>query len=367
MISILVDPSFSRSVWCVSMLDGLISQLKLKRLQFREIADISQVDDACRYLFLVATDDAWVRSALEACKKLDVYPILLSNESYHAFSCEYSTVCSDVFSFMRQAVESLHTMDRYRIALYGVNPWSISDRGRMDAYLQAIGNKDPQLFYNKGSLENCYQEFIRTSRGLEKDFDAIICANSLAAISLVRRLLVEDPERLNRLLILGYQEVRLAELYSDHFHAIKLHFEEYGKAAVMILDSLRRNPKISHMIVAIKWEEDVLDQLRGKALEPVPRSRVVSLREPEDVFYEDEEINEMMLLEKLLYESEDVDKTILRCLMRGNSYEQIAGECYLTVSTVKYRVKKMLSRCHLGSRKELLTLLHRYIPQGKTF
>ena len=365
MIAILVDPSFSRSVWCVSMLDGLVSQLKQKRLPFREIDDISQVDQDCKYIFLVATDDAWVRSALEACKKLGVSPILLSNESHHTYSSEYSTVCSDVFSFMRQAVESLHILGKHNIALYGVNPWSISDRGRTDAYQQAVGPEGSRIFYNKGSLENCYQDFLRDEGA--GDLDAIICANSLTAISLVRRLMVDDPQRLERLLILGYQEVRLAQLYSDHFHAVKLHFEEYGKAAVMILDSLRRNPKISHIVVAIKWEEDVLDQIRGKNAQPLPQPRDLSLQAPEDAFYEDPEIREMMLLEKLLYESEDVDKSILRCLMRGDSYEQIASQCYLTVSTVKYRVKKMLVRCRMESRKELLTLLHRYIPKGRTF
>jgi len=75
----------------------------------------------------------------------------------------------------------------------------------------------------------------------------------------------------------------------------------------------------------------------------------------------------MMLLEKLLYESEDLDKQIVRHLLEGDSYEQIAEKSYLTVSTVKYRVKKMVSHCRLNNRSQLLELLRRYIPEGSTF
>ena len=185
---------------------------------------------------------------------------------------------------------------------------------------------------------------------------------------MIRRLMVEDPKRLEKLLIFGYQEVRLSALYSQYFHTIQLNFEEYGKAAVMILDNLKKNGNISHMIIAIKWDNSVVDSLRGKRKkhrEGIEPDR--SLPSPKDVFYEDDEINEMMLLEKLLYESEDLDKQIVQHLLAGDSYEHIAEESYLTVSTVKYRVKKMVSHCRLKNRTQLLELLRRYIPEGSSF
>ena len=136
----------------------------------------------------------------------------------------------------------------------------------------------------------------------------------------------------------------------------------------MILDNLKKNGNISHMIIAIKWDNTVVDNLRGKRKkfkEGIELDR--SLPNPGDVFYEDNEINEMMLLEKLLYESEDLDKQIVRYLLEGDSYEQIAEKSFLTVSTVKYRVKKMVSHCRLNNRSQLLELLRRYIPEGSAF
>lgn len=368
MVSVMVDPSFSKSIWCISMYDGLVSQLKLKRLTFQVVDSLEQLDPGSRFLFLIGADNTWVHSALEKANELGVYPILLCNEAYHTSSLDYSTVCSDVIGSMLHAVESLRQMNRHRIALYGINPQSIADQGRLEAYLAAVDKDHSHIFYNNGSLEKCYQEFMDFSAGMDSDFDAIICANSLTAISMIRRLLVDDPNRLEKLLIFGYQEVRLSALYDRYFHTIQLNFDEYGKAAVMILDNLKKNGNISHMIIAIKWDNTVVDNLRGKRKkfkEGIELDR--SLPNPGDVFYEDNEINEMMLLEKLLYESEDLDKQIVRYLLEGDSYEQIAEKSFLTVSTVKYRVKKMVSHCRLNNRSQLLELLRRYIPEGSAF
>ena len=89
MVSIMIDPSFSNSIWCTSMLAGLVAQLKAKRIPFRQIEDFSQLPENCRYIFLVGSDDTWVRSVLKVCNSLGVYPIFLGNEAYHFSEFDY--------------------------------------------------------------------------------------------------------------------------------------------------------------------------------------------------------------------------------------------------------------------------------------
>ena len=87
---------------------------------------------------------------------------------------------------MRRLVELLRGRGHGRIALYGVNPQSVSDESRMDSYLAALGGEDGRrhVFFNSGSLENCFEQFMARAQ----QYDAVICANDFAAISLVRRL-----------------------------------------------------------------------------------------------------------------------------------------------------------------------------------
>ena len=117
MVLILVEPSYSRSVWCLNLLDGLTSEFKQKRVPFRQIASLDEADADDRYIYLIGSDNAWVRAALTACNRLGVYPILLCNQAYHTFDADYSTVCSDVINSMRRLVELL------RVHNYGA-AWS---------------------------------------------------------------------------------------------------------------------------------------------------------------------------------------------------------------------------------------------------
>ena len=79
---------------------------------------------------------------------------------------------------MRRLVELLRGRGHGRIALYGVNPQSVSDESRMDSYLAALGGEDGRrhVFFNSGSLENCFEQFMARAQ----QYDAVICANDFA-------------------------------------------------------------------------------------------------------------------------------------------------------------------------------------------
>lgn len=358
MVSILVDPSYSFSIWCTSMLQGLILCLKQKRLSFCRIDAPEQAPPDCRCVFVVGADDLWVRAALTEVNRMGMTPILLCNQAYHTFDCNYSTVCSDVPGSMRYLMRWLRENGWTRPMLYGINPLSISDQSRLDSFI-ASGGDPLGVFYNSGSMRNCYENL--TASG--SDFDAAICANCFVAISLVRRLRRDDPERLKRMKIIGYQEIHLTELFARDICTLRLNSLEYGKAAVMLMEDLQKDPYLSHIVMAVNWD---LSELEGE--NPKPKAADPRAAKPlptrRDVFYEDPELNEMMVLENLLYGSEEADREIVRGLLAGASYERIAEEGYMTVSTVKYRVKRMVGLCRLENRRQLLDLMKKYVPNG---
>ena len=363
MICILVDPSYSQSVWCTSVLSGLIGQLKQKRLPYKEAGSLKEIAGDCKYVFLVGSDDAWVNAALVGCNQLGIYPILLCSQSSHHFHCTYSSVCSDVASSTRQVIEQLRKLGCGRIALYGVNPQSVADISRMECYQSLMDMGSQAVFYNMGSMKQCYERFIQYG----DRFDAVLCANCFLAISLVRRLRRDDPQRLKRMRIIGYQEVRLTELYKEDIYRLHLNFQEYGKAAVMAMECLEKNPYLTHVVMAVNWDlSDLTAQLPPEA-QKRPAAEPIALPSALDAFYQDPELNEMMVLEKLLYGSEETDRGIIRCMLQNDSNEKIAEKCYLTLSTVKYRIRKMLTLCSLTSRSQLVALLRRYVPEGGDF
>lgn len=359
MILIMVEPSYSNSIWCQNLVDGLVAELKLKRIAFRFISSVDELDDKCHFIYVIGSVSGWVRGVLESCDRAGIYPILLSNQTFHRFPIRYSAVCSDTANSIKHLVSTLRSMGRLRIALYGVNPNSIPDESRKTCFLAAQnGHGLEDIFVNDGSLEQCYLDF----RNRSSDYDAVICANDFAAISLVRNLSRDDPEELERLSVIGCAETRLTEFYGKHILSIRVNFREYGRAAVTLLDTLRRNPYLSNIVMAIRWDFSPLNTLQA----PVPHqppSQLPQIPEVGDTFYADQELRDMLRLEQLLNECDNVDKAMIRYLVAGESYEVIADRCFVTVSTVKYRIRKMLSISQSSNRAALVALVREYMSE----
>ena len=83
-------------------------------------------------------------------------------------------------------------------------------------------------------------------------------------------------------------------------------------------------------------------------------------------FYQDRELENMMRLERLLNENDQLDRHIITCLLTGDTYERISEKCFVTVSTVKYRIKKMIAASGVAGRSELVQRLREYLPTGQT-
>lgn len=355
MILIFVEDSYARSIWCQNMVDGLVAELKFKRMAFRFITSLEELEPAGAFVYVIGSSGTWVRTVLETVSRKGLYPILLCNQAFRELDMPYSTVCSDIRGSMRHLVDLLGSR---RIALYGVNPRSVSDESRRKGFCAATGLTDSEHIYiNDGSLENCFQSF----QSKAEYYDAVICANDFAAISLVRNLLRESPAQLERLLIIGCAEIRLTEFYSRYVLSIRVNFPEFGRAAVMLMENLKRNAYLSDMVMTIRWDFSPLSCL--EKLNTAPKEAPLPvIPESRDVFYQDGELNRMLCMERLLNECDTLDREMLKGLLRGEAYEMMAERCFVTVSTVKYRIKKMISISQTANRSELIGLLLEFLP-----
>lgn len=365
MILIMVEEGYEDSIWCLNLLEGLSSRLRHKRIPFRQIRGLEEVQRADRYLYLIGSNNLWLEEAVRASNAAGVYPILLCNQADHAFDADYSTVCLDVVNSMRRLVELLERQGHRRIALYGVNPQSVSDEGREKGYLTARRhNADTRgkndIFFNTGSLENCFEVFFRR----RAEYDAVICVNEFAAVSLARRMRQRDPERLGKVPIISCADGWLSQFYQDCILSVRGNFDARAKAAVDLVENLKKNPELSHVIMTVRWDFSMLEGTKQRR-EPEPqRMPVRQLPRIQDAFYEDPELGEMMLVERLLRESGKTDRRLLWRLLNGDSYAQISESCFLTESAIKYRIRKMVELCRVSGRAQLTALLKKYLPQG---
>lgn len=351
MICILTEPAYSGSIWCKELFKSLTDRLRQKRIPFCEVYD--RLDSENDGVFIIASDYNWIKSTVAQLNSADIKPILLCNQSEPLYGCEYSCVCSDINGSMKYLLNELKSSGKKEVALYGVNTSSFSDISRVDslfAFKDESFNK-MRIFTNEGSFENCFNSFLNAY----KSFDAVICSNDFAAVSLVRNLKKRAPKALENLKILSCAQTQISEYYKKYITSLNMNFEQYGKAAVFIYEKLKAHPYMSGITITVKWNGNY---------EKPSTNKTVALKGDKNGygFYDDIEMQDMLRVEKVLNSCNDTDRLIFSSLINDVTLEEIASRCFLTEGGVKYRIKRILSECGLSDKSELLELLKEYLP-----
>lgn len=350
MVAILRDTPYSQSLWGQKLYQSLVERLRQKRIPFCDITDTCPAD--CDGVFVIATDPDWTRQVIRQLNAVGRRPILLCNQTEPISGCVYSAVCSDINTSMKNVLDTLKAQKKTRVALYGVNFRSLSDISRVNTLFawREDAFDAMEIFENEGSLAQCFDAFYPRVAA----FDAVVCANDFAALSLVKRLEEVNPAALDTLTVISCAETNIAAPYRKYITTLHIHFELYGKAAVYIYESLGKRAYLTGMTVNVAW--DLGDGTAEKAVSET----VLASPAAQDVFYADPELNAMMIAEKVLGLADDTDRVILQNLLCGKSYAEAAEVCFLAESSVKYRVKRLIAGSGAADKTALIQALQQY-------
>ena len=355
-VAILADKVYTKTSWGRRILSSLTNQLKAKRIPYCEIHDMCPAN--CETVFVITSNFEWTRRVVSQLNQSGRVPILLCNQYENLPGCIYNSVSSDVNASMRHLLEILNRDGKRRLAAFGMNPASIADISRVNSLIswkaEIMGEEDSiQIFFNERSLSACLDQFeCRAS-----EFDAVICPNDFNAIALVRRLKEKEPKTLERLTIISCAENKLSDYYRKYITTLNVNYEQYGKAAVYIYETLRKNPYLSGMTLQVAWSIDEDSGNRGLTDTPLSVARMGGL------ISQNQELMEMQIADRVINTADNIDNAILEGLAQELPLETIAEQCYLAESTVKYRIKRMLSISDVDSREDMAKALARYTKE----
>ena len=93
--------------------------------------------------------------------------------------------------------------------------------------------------------------------------------------------------------------------------------------------------------------------VKTEALKPEPSGG-------RDFFFTEPPVDEFFRVEAVLAGCDDLDLSILRGLAAGARYEELAETLFVSVNTLKYRLKKLMSAARVHDRRELAALMAKY-------
>lgn len=174
-------------------------------------------------------------------------------------------------------------------------------------------------------------------------------------VSLIRHLKEADAEALSEIKVLSCSQSEISSCYRGLITSINMNFEQYGKAAVFIYERLKRYSYMSGMTIYVSWNMERMTSPEHRRAIPLPELAV------DDKLYEDAEMRDMLNVETIFAESDGADREIIRSLINNATIEETAKNCFLTDGGVKYRIKRILNKCKLSGKSELLSLLKNYL------
>lgn len=351
------EPEYKTSNWYKDILDGLLSEKRQKRFSLTVLDSMEQLTAGALtqedIIFVIGTNSQWLDNILPLCESLfDNRVIVLANHENRFSKGKYSIVTADITHSVQLLYNYLTHYGKTRIAMYGINPKSSSDAYRKRSFL-LCGGKETDLFYNTISLSQCYDDF--TERA--KDYDAVICVNDYAAISLTKHL-AGRPELF--ITSCGAGSV-LSRFFRPTITHTRINYTSFGKAGLDLCRILQKNSSANCVNIYLSSEFVPGDTTCQLPLVKEAMEETKALPKNDDKYYADLEIDEMIRVETLLNGCDSADLQILKGLLAGKTYSALAEESFMSTNGVKYKLKNMFGLCNVSSRVELVELLQKYI------
>ena len=332
--------------WCKHIRNGLVKELRKRRIAYEQINyrdSISSDDIVC----VIGVNNEWIEKSIGCCNESDCVPIVLSNQSGCDIPGRFHLICSDIPYAVQKLKNAFADAGRTKIALYGVD-YSVDFEKDRATILSQLLCETSDIYINKGNLENCFLSFCPKA----VLYDAVVCVNGYAAISLVKRMEKENKELLEKLVIVSCEEILKHSRYSQWISLIDLNLESYGGAALTIMEMISLGDVISSVVIKMKAKICSIAEKEDSRCDVISRDAG---------YYEDPEIIHMAKIEQLLQDADDLDHHIIAMLLDNATYAEIADTCYMTEGNIKYRVKKYMSVCECKTKKQLLELLQEYL------
>jgi DNA-binding LacI/PurR family transcriptional regulator len=289
-----------------------------------------------------------------------IHPVFInlqfSNTNYF-----FSSVIPNYYSSVYQLTRMILGEYPENSAFVGYNADSAADKLRLDGFRKAVdeyGLKD-DVFSNDGNIDITMDSLLKQING----FKNLICANDVIALLLICRMKGEGlaVEEFN---ITGYGNIKTGEFFKPSLTTITGDYYNEGIMAVDIYVFLVKKNYLNKNHVhnlSVNMDSRIIfresTHLKAKnlhnELKPEISGEMIN-------FYGNNSVKEIDALERMLVNCDETDMNILRGLMAGATYEQIAESCCVSVNTRKYRLKKMGANLMVKSRKEIVERIKVY-------
>lgn len=360
-IPYIVEPSYANSIWAKKTLNGMRTEaiqkkytlIELDGTHFQDLAFTDKAISENHMVLVIGTSYSWVPEIISWLHAHNISAIVINYDPPESLQPR-GVVHVDYPQAMRLLIDYLQGCHKNKIALYGLNPNSSTDMMKK-RYLESIYSSGTNnIFYNEASLSDCYQRF----KTAYKQFDSVICANDIAAVSLLSNLKEDGISVPDQLFITSFGHSTLAARTVPGITTVSLDHVETGRQAIRLYAWLSRQDNLASVSVRIRARLTIRESTAmlppsELTADPLPYQGNAD-------FYSDAAAQRLFAAEQLLSTATETDFQIMRGLLNGLTYEALQEQLFLSDSSLRYHIRYLMESAGVKTRLEFLDFLHEW-------
>ncbi len=349
--------------WITDILDGISKESLKKNITVVDYdgRGLDTSEEAPRPIVLAVGYSAhWMETTCEELKSQNVSPILV-NADHNVFTEILSSIGYVSFGVKRAVYEVMSYLlgvKRSKIAFFGAHAETYADDVKAEEYLRlanfwglpvAAGD-----IYRSDYIAECFKRL----EPRISEYNAILCTSDAAAAYVIKKcgeLSIRVPADIA---VTGFGNSRLCEHLMPSITTVENNYVELGRQAVKLHQLLQKNSDINAASISVNCPLILRDSTPGNTVSRSLNVKKPSVREPQ--YVTDPDLMSALQAEELLKNWDDIDKSIASGLLLGKTVVSIADGLFVSISAVKYRIKKMLIQADLKNKAELVKLIKKY-------
>lgn len=362
-INIVCQPGAEKTHWCGLYLKGILSEAKRKG----DTVSVMKIEDAVETFKndkpisagILATSRAWIGKIVSVISDMGVEPIIIGGASRDAFR-HASYVFMDYREATYQLIEYLRSHKKKRIALFAISTDSATDMIKKDAFLSYEKCREHDVFYYTGTdglMNSACERFLEVCR----NYDAVICSNDASAVILLHQLESSGICVPDDIFLCSFGDMTVSSSGKKTLTMARLNCVEVGKQTVKMCHHLTASPNISSISTKIRCDFIIGDTTSNL---PIIKETLGTAKTSDvltSAFHSDPSVSRIFLAEKILSACDAIDIDLLKLIINGYKYFDIAEILHVSESTIKYRLKRIIQIAELESRDEVIDIMKMFL------
>ena len=366
-IYLLKEHQYEDTTWFIRIMSGILGTVNPKK---DEVCVIDTNDfeklPLDTVILIIGFSYAFISRTLERCLMHSLRPLVVGiNPNNLLRNISYVTIDRGIA--MQENVCSLIDAGATHIALIGINPSVHTDMTYLDGFLKGVAGKgvtdaDHDIFYSHNDIKEAVNCFCQRAR----QYDAVCCSNDYTAIYLLSELKKFDIKVPEELAVTGFGNLDIAKYTNPPLSTIDMPLDHVGKQAIFLYKILSTSDAVSTIDCIIQHKPIY----RGTTNDSMnPHSAIDTSSHNYTPFlnmaYEDS-LKPIWSIANAYNNMDNTDRAIIRGIAQGKLYTEIADMCYISDSTLRYRLNKLYANTNVRNKNELKSLLNTYFPNFNT-